>query len=68
MGGITTRTYQFNQQSLLSYSDVVGPDPLHDIQKAGVAAKLATLCRITTDKNLYVVMDSGTASGGSLDS
>jgi hypothetical protein len=62
VGGILTRAIRYNQQYLLKYSEREGPDPLGGIQKDGVAEKLATLCKHTTDKNFYVVMDSGTAS------
>jgi hypothetical protein len=51
------------RQSLLRYSEREGPDPLNRIQKEGMAEKLASLCKYTTDKSFSVVMDSGTASG-----
>ena len=62
VGGILTRAIRFEQQYLLRYSGDKGPDPLSNIQKQGVAEKLRSLCKHTTDKNFYVVMSSGTAS------
>jgi hypothetical protein len=62
VGGISTRAIRFNQQHLLKYSDSEGPDPLSSIQKEGVEEKLGSLCKHTTDRNFYVVMDSGADS------
>jgi len=63
VGGILTRAIRFNGQYLLRSSERGGPDPLSNIQKEGVAERLASLCTHTTDKSFYVVMNSGTASG-----
>jgi hypothetical protein len=63
VAGISTRAVRFGHQYLLRYSEGEGPDPLSSIQKEGVEEKLGSLCKHITDKNLYVVMDSGTASG-----
>ncbi|PYQ58224.1 MAG: hypothetical protein DMF53_20785 [Acidobacteria bacterium] len=60
--GILTRAVRFEQQYLLRHSEEEGPDPLSSIQKEGVAEKLGSLCKHTTDKSFYVVMSSGTAS------
>jgi hypothetical protein len=62
VGGILTRAIRFEQQYLLRYSGKEGPDPLSSIQKEGVAEKLGSLCKHTTDKDFYVVMSPGTTS------
>jgi hypothetical protein len=64
VGGILTRAgLGIEQQYLLRYTETEGPDLLNMIQKEGVAEKLKSLCKHTKDKNLYVVMGPGTASG-----
>lgn len=62
VGGILTRAIRYEQQYLMRCSETDGPDPLSDIQKEGVAEKLATLCQRTTGERFHVVMDSGTAA------